>query len=245
MRNIKLIIQYDGSRYQGWQRLSDNSDTIQEKIETVLASLVNEEVQLVGSGRTDAGVHARMQVANFLTRAKASCDQILDHCYRFLPKDIVVQEACETDHDFHARFQARQKTYCYTIDNGPRHDVFTRKTALHVPEKLDVDAMREAAQVFVGQHDFRSFTKLHSKTKTTVRIVFKVDIQEKNRFIIIRICGSGFLYKMVRLMVGALIAAGRGQLKAAQIREILMKKDKNNSIEPAAPHGLCLEEVEY
>ncbi len=245
MRNIKIIIQYDGTRYQGWQRLSDSKSTIQEKIESVLSTLVGEEVQLVGSGRTDGGVHAEKQTANFHTRSTVSCEEVLEHCTRFLPADIVVREAEEVAQDFHSRFKVREKIYRYTIDNGLHHNVFSRKYALHLPQRLEIETMREAAKVFVGQHDFRSFTKLQTKTKSTVRTVFSIEIVEKYPFLYIRICGNGFLYKMVRLMVGALIDAGRGQLNAIQIKDILRKKDKNNPIEPAPPHGLCLEEVVY
>lgn len=245
MRNIRLTIQYDGTRYQGWQRLSENRNTIQEKIESVLSTLVGEEVHLVGSGRTDSGVHAERQTANFLTRSSVPCDEILEHCSRFLPQDIVVREAEEAARDFHSRFHAKEKTYRYTIDNGHRQDVFSRKYALHLPQRLDVDTMRETAQLFIGQHDFRSFTKLHSKTKSTVRTLFNIEIDEKYPFIFIRISGNGFLYKMVRLISGALIEAGRHQLSAIQIKEILQKKDKNNPIEPAPPHGLRLEDVSY
>jgi len=245
MRNIKLNIQYDGSRYQGWQRLADNENTIQNKIESVISSLVKEEVQLVGSGRTDAGVHAENQVANFLSRSKVSCNDILHHCYTYLPHDIVIKAAIEVPTPFHARFNAKEKTYRYTIDNNLRHDVFSRKYALHMPESLDINIMREAAEIFIGEHDFRSFTKLHSKTKSTVRNIFGIVIDTPAPFITIRITGNGFLYKMVRIISGALIAAGRHQISLLELKSILEKKDKNNPIEPAAPHGLCLEEIKY
>ncbi len=245
MRNIKLSIQYDGTRYQGWQRLSDSQNTIQEKIETVLSTLVKEDIQLVGSGRTDAGVHAENQVANFHSRSLVPCGEIVRHCYAYLPHDIVVKTADEAPHTFHARFHAREKTYRYTIDNSLRHDVFSRKYALHIPESLDINTMQETARIFIGKHDFRSFTKLHSKTKSTTRTVFRIELEDSKPYILMRISGDGFLYKMVRLIVGALIASGRHQINPDAIQSILEMCDKNNPIEPASPHALCLEEVLY
>lgn len=245
MRNIKLVIQYEGTRYQGWQRLSDSQNTIQEKIETVLSTLLKEEVKLAGSGRTDAGVHAQMQVANFLTRSHVSCSDITRHCYAYLPHDIVVKEAEEVAESFHSRFMAREKTYRYTIDNSLRHDVFARRYSHHVPQSLDLEAMKKAAALFVGEHDFRSFTKLHSKTKSTVRTIFAILIETQTPFITIRITGNGFLYKMVRLLAGALIAAGLHHIDPTGLKAILDKRDKNNPVEPAPPQGLCLEAVRY
>lgn len=245
MRNIKLIIQYDGSRYQGWQRLADSPTTIQDKIEAVLSTLEGEAVHIVGSGRTDAGVHAENQVANYQTRSSSSCKEILNHCYQYLPYDIVVKAAEEVPEPFHARFHAREKCYRYTLDTGRFHDVFARKTACHLPQVFDIEAMRQAAQIFIGRHDFRSFTKLHSKTKSTERTITAIEIDQQSPFVTIRIHGDGFLYKMVRLMAGALIAIGEHSLSLDELKAILAEKNKNNPIQPAPPHGLCLESVSY
>lgn len=245
MRNIKLTIQYDGTRYQGWQRLADSANTIQDKIEAVLATLTGEAVHIVGSGRTDAGVHADNQVANFLTRSSSSCEEILGHCYQYLPHDIVVRTAEEVPSPFHARFHAKSKCYRYTLDTGRFHDVFARKTACHLPQVFDIEAMRRAAPIFIGSHDFRSFTKLHSKTKSTVRTITAIEIDQQPPFTTIRIHGDGFLYKMVRLMAGALIAIGEHSMSQEELKAVLEQKNKNNPIQPAPPHGLCLESVTY
>lgn len=164
MRNIKLVIQYDGSKYRGWQRLGDSDKTIQGKLEQVLSQMSNEKIELIGSGRTDAGVHAFKQVANFHTKSDLAEDAMLDYLYKYLPEDIVVIDAEEVDNMFHSRHHVKGKKYLYRIWNAKRHNPFMRKHCTHIAEPLDIRLMRNAAEHFTGMHDFSSFTSLKTKT---------------------------------------------------------------------------------
>lgn len=245
MRNIKLVIQYDGSKYRGWQRLGDSDKTIQGKIEKVLGQITGEEIELIGSGRTDAGVHAYNQVANFHTESDLSEEAILDYLYKYLPKDIVVVDVKEVDERFHSRHHAKGKKYLYRIWNLKRHNPFMRKYSTHIEEPLDIDLMRNAAKYLVGKHDFTSFTSLKSKNKSMVRELYSIDIQKEDQLIDILFYGEGFLYNMVRIMVGTLIEVGAGRMNADSIPEILAKKDRSLSGPKADYQGLILYDVEY
>ncbi|PRR75915.1 tRNA pseudouridine synthase A [Clostridium thermopalmarium DSM 5974] len=174
MRNIKLTIQYDGTKYKGWQRLGNENNTIQGKIEKVLGKITGENIELIGSGRTDAGVHAYNQIANFKTNSNISNEKLLEDCYKFLPLDIVIKKAEDVDDRFHARYNALEKIYTYKIYNDSTHDVFKRKYSYHVKEELNIEKMRESAFVFIGKHDFKSFTALKSKKKSTVREIYSI-----------------------------------------------------------------------
>lgn len=245
MRNLKCIIQYDGSRYRGWQRLSTTDKTIQGKIEAVLSQMTGEHVQLIGASRTDAGVHAIKQTANFKTRSALSCDEILRYCSRYLPEDIVVREIAEADVRFHARHHARSKTYVYRLWNAPLHDVFLRKYTLHVPEKLDVDLMKRAGSCFTGRHDFRGFTTSKLKKKSMVRNIFDVSIDKQYEEIKIYFKGDGFLYNMVRIMVGTMLQAGRYEITPESIPELIAKEQRQYAGPTVPPHGLFLVDIEY
>ncbi|RKD20869.1 tRNA pseudouridine38-40 synthase [Caminicella sporogenes DSM 14501] len=245
MRNIKLVIQYDGSRYRGWQRLGDTDNTIQAKIENVLSRMTGEQVEIIGSGRTDAGVHALNQVANFKTNSTMSTSEIQDYCYRYLPDDIVIKSVEEVDDRFHARYNVKGKKYLYRILNSKYHDPFIRKYITHVPEKLDLEAMKTAANYFIGEHDFTSFTTAKSKKKSRVKKVFDVEIFKDGDIIEILFYGKGFLHNMVRIMVGTLLEVGYGKMKPEYIKELLEKKDRSLAGPTAPPQGLFLYEVEY
>mgnify|MGYP001194551276 CR=1 FL=1 len=226
MRNIRLTIAYDGFHYQGWQRLGSGKAglTIQGKLEAVLSRMTGEEITLVGSGRTDAGVHAFAQVANFHADCALDAEEILAYCHAWLPDDIVVEMAEDVDMRFHARYNPGTKYYRYLIDNGPRHDVFARRMALHVPERLDTAAMRVAAGHMVGAHDFRSFTKLKKSNKTTVRNVTAVRVETAAPFVRLAFEGDGFLQNMVRIMAGTLLEVGLGRLDADRVPAIIAAK---------------------
>lgn len=245
MRNIKLVIQYDGSKYRGWQRLGDSDKTIQGKLENVLSQMTNEKIEIIGSGRTDAGVHAYKQVANFHTQSDMSEEAILEYLYNYLPEDIVVVDVEEVDGKFHSRYHAKGKKYLYRIWNSRFHNPFLRKYCTHVAEPLDINLMRNAAKYLVGKHDFTSFTSLKSKKKSMVRELFSIEIQKENEIIDILFHGDGFLYNMVRIMAGTLIEVGAGRMNADSIPEILEKRDRSLS-GPKAPYtGLILYDVEY
>ncbi len=245
MRNIKLVIQYDGSKYRGWQRLGDSDKTIQGKLEQVLGQMTNEKIELIGSGRTDAGVHAFHQVANFHTKSDFSEDAILDYLYKYLPEDIVVIDAKEEDKMFHSRHHVKGKKYLYRIWNSKRHNPFMRKHCTHVAEPLDIRLMREAAAYFIGKHDFSSFTSLKGKNKSKEREIFSVEIEKDKELMNIIFYGNGFLYNMVRIMAGTLIEVGAGRIKSHSIPEILAKKDRTLAGPTAPTSGLILYDVEY
>ncbi|KOA20468.1 tRNA pseudouridine synthase A [Clostridium homopropionicum DSM 5847] len=245
MRNIKLTIQYDGSRYKGWQKLGNEDNTIQGKIEKVLRELTGEEIELIASGRTDAGVHAYNQIANFHTNSKILNKEILTYCYKYLPSDIVIKSLQEVANDFHSRYLAKKKIYIYKIYNGTFHDVFSRKYSYHVPEQLNIEIMKKAATIFIGKHDFKSFTALKSKKKSTIREIYSIDIVKKDNDIQIALNGNGFLHKMVRIIVGTLIQAGLEKITIEEIIEIMHKKDRSLASDTAPAHGLFLKEIIY
>ncbi|MCY6484058.1 tRNA pseudouridine(38-40) synthase TruA [Clostridium aestuarii] len=245
MRNIKLTIEYDGSKYKGWQKLGNNNNTLQYKIEKILSELTNEEINLIASGRTDAGVHSKNQIANFKTNSTVSTSKILDYCYKYLPMDIIIKNAEEVDELFHSRYHVSQKIYTYKICNNKFHDIFNRKYSYHVKDKLDIEKMREASLLFIGSHDFKSFTALKSKKKSTIREINYINFIEKNGNIDIVFCGNGFLYKMIRILVGTLIEVGLGNLTIEEVKNILNQKDRSLAGPTAPAHGLFLTDVIY
>ena len=245
MRNIKIVIEYDGTRYKGWQRLGDSDNTIQQRIETVLSKMAGENIEITASGRTDAGVHARNQVANFRTDCTLSEHKMLKYCYEYLPEDIVVKSVEEIDLNFHARYHAKVKKYVYNICNNKVHNVFTRKYAYHIPQPLNIEKMRKASDILIGEHDFQSFTTLKTKKKSTVRIIHTINIVNTDGNIEISIQGDGFMKNMVRLIVGTLVEVGLGEKSVDEIAVILDKKERHYAGHIAPAKGLFLEEVNY
>ncbi|WP_138205530.1 tRNA pseudouridine(38-40) synthase TruA [Haloimpatiens lingqiaonensis] len=245
MRNIKLTFQYDGTKYQGWQRLRNTPNTIQEKMESILSLFTNENIELTCSGRTDAGVHAENAVANFKTNCTSSTEEIFHYCNTYMPKDIVVKKVDEVDENFHSRYNAKEKIYTYKICNNTFHNVFTRKYSYHIPTKLNIDKMREAASFLVGEHDFKSFTALKSKKKSTVRQIYSINIIEEDGNIDMVFHGNGFLYKMVRILAGTLIEVGLSNIESDSIPHLLFLKDRSQSGPTAPAHGLFLTRVVY
>ncbi|MBN2897463.1 MAG: tRNA pseudouridine(38-40) synthase TruA [Clostridia bacterium] len=245
MNNYKMIIAYDGSRYKGWQRLGNGENSIQEKIETVLSRLLNTEIQIIGSGRTDAGVHARGQVANFHCKKRLDVDAFLNEVNRYLPEDIGVQSLEMVDEDFHARFSAKTKIYRYYIVNQAVHNPFVRKYALHIPEPLDIEAMQEAAAMVIGEHDFTTFTNAKSKKKSMVRRLDRLDIFFEGEYLIFEFEGNGFLHNMVRRLTGTLIQVGLEQIKPAAMGSYLKAQDRHKVTYIAEGKGLFLESVAY
>ncbi|WZL72567.1 tRNA pseudouridine(38-40) synthase TruA [Clostridiaceae bacterium 35-E11] len=245
MRNIRLVIQYDGTRYKGWQRLGDNDHTIQAKIESVLSKMTGETIEIIGSGRTDAGVHALGQVTNFRTNSSMSIQEIQDYCYRYLPEDIVIKSVKEAGDKFHARYNATRKKYIYKIWNHLYHDPFNRKYITHITEPLNIDLMKEAADALVGLHDFTSFTTAKSKKKSMVREIYAIDIMKNGNNIEMLFQGNGFLHNMIRIIVGTLIEVGLGRIEVKEVKAILHKKDRKAAGATAPPQGLFLYDVDY
>lgn len=245
MRNIKLIIQYDGARYKGWQKLSNTDMTIQSKLEAVLFKMTDSNVEVIGSGRTDVGVHALNQAASFKTNCDMSTEDILDYLNRYLPEDIVVKEALEMDERFHARYNAISKKYVYKIWNGKYNDPFLRKYTFHVPQPLNIDKMRKAASYLIGEHDFSSFRSTRSQKKSSIRTIYSISIEKEGDLIAITIHGNGFLHNMVRIISGTLIEVGLDKMKPEYVNEILLKKDRTLAGPTAPSKGLFLLDVEY
>ncbi|WP_291581371.1 tRNA pseudouridine(38-40) synthase TruA [Clostridium sp. UBA6640] len=245
MRNLKLTIEYDGSRYKGWQRLGDNDNTIQGKIEDVLSKMTSEKIELIGCGRTDGGVHAENYIANFHTNCMLSEGMMIDYLYEFLPEDIVVKEVEEVEERFHARYNAKAKTYIYRINNGKFRNVFNRKYVYHIDKDLNLENMIKASKILVGAHDFQSFTTLKTKKKSTVRTINYININKNKDLIEIEINGDGFLWNMVRIITGTLLEVGAGKISVDEVETILNKKKREEAGPITQAKGLYLKEVIY
>ncbi len=252
MRNIKLTIEYEGTRYSGWQvqRTGKTANcthkkTIQQVLEEALARILQEKVRLIASGRTDAGVHARGQVANFKTNSQLNCGNIQRGLNSILPADIRISRAEEVAADFHARFSARSKLYRYTIVNNSFLSPHLQRFCYLVKYPLDVGKMCRTRQYFLGRHDFRSFRAVDKKDRDALRTIQRLNIHRKGDLIYLVIEGDGFLYRMVRNIVGTLIEVGRGKLKPQEIKEILKAKNRIFAGPCAPAKGLSLEQVHY
>lgn len=245
MRNFKLLIQYDGARYRGWQRLGGGADTVQGRLEAVLSRLTGEETEVVGSSRTDAGVHARGQTANFKTEKDLEPEEILRYCADYLPRDIGVTQVSAVPEQFHARYHAKGKVYLYQIWNEDWPNPFLRRYSAHVRRRLDLGRMRAAAACLVGEHDFTAFSNAKMGKKSPVRRVDAITLEEEGGLVRIRLAGGGFLHNMARKIVGTLIAAGLGELEPEAVANILSAKDRGRVPPTAEACGLTLERVVY
>lgn len=244
MRNIRLDISYDGTRYQGWQRQTGSSNTVQGKIEQALSRILEEPIEISGSGRTDAGVHARGQVASFHCESRMSAQEILGELRKYLPEDIGIESCRDVSERFHARLNAKEKTYQYRIWNSELPCVFDRRYVYQMPEKLDLDAMNAAAEHFLGTHDFGAFCAHRKTKKSTVRWIKCISIARIDQEVRIRVTGNGFLHNMVRILVGTLIEVGRHQRTDDSIPELFEKRREDTGF-LVPSKGLCLEEVIY
>ncbi|KNF08159.1 tRNA pseudouridine synthase A [Gottschalkia purinilytica] len=245
MRNIKLMIKYDGTRYKGWQRQDNTDMTIQGKIEGVLSRIIKEEIEIIGSGRTDAGVHAIGQVANFKTNSTIHLSEIKKLLTTYLPDDIVVTNVEEVQERFHSRYNAISKKYMYKIWNDDVYDPFLRKYAVHIKKELNLEDIKKAITYLTGEHDFTSFTTDKSKKKSKVRTIYSIDIIKNKQLVEIIFHGDGFLYNMVRIIVGTLIEVGLGKKKPEEMKTILDGKNRKLAGDTAIAKGLYLLEVEY
>ena len=244
MRNIRLDLCYDGTRYNGWQRQKVHDNTIQGKIETALSRILEETIEISASGRTDTGVHARGQVANFHTESRMDCEEILEQLRRYLPEDIGVYSCREVSPRFHSRLNALEKTYQYRVWNSEMPCVFDRRFVAEFPEELDVDAMQEAALLLLGTHDFSAFCANKKMKKSTVRTIKAFTVESVGEEIRFTVTGNGFLHNMVRILVGTLIEVGRGERNLESIPELFGgKREQAGFLAPGK--GLCLMEVRY
>lgn len=245
MRNFKLLLCYDGSRYRGWQRLGDSDNTIQGKLENVISRMVDAPVEVIGSGRTDAGAHAIGQTANFHCETAMSCPEITAYLRQYLPEDIGVISVEEVDDRFHSRFHAVEKTYRYRIWNSDQPCVFERRFVWQVDAPLDVTAMQDAAQMFVGTHDFLAFCSNKHFKKSSVRTIHRFTVEQVGPELHFTVTGDGFLYNMVRILVGTLVSIGKEERSREDIPGILASRVRENAGETAPAKGLCLMEVRY
>ncbi|MEW6356312.1 MAG: tRNA pseudouridine(38-40) synthase TruA [Planctomycetota bacterium] len=244
MRNIKITVEYDGTNYCGWER-QKNGVSIQEMLEKAIEGVTRKKTVIHGSGRTDAGVHALGQVATFQTASEIPAEKLLLAINAHLPRDIVVRKIEEVYGKLHARYDARSKVYRYTVLTGPAGSALDRDRVYHVKYPLNVSRMRKAAKCLLGEHDFRSFTTEAWTRKNTVRTLLDVKIERQGDRIVFTFEGDGFLYNMVRAIVGTLIDIGRGHLKVEDMKVILEARDRSKAGPTTPAKGLCLVEVRY
>lgn len=245
MRNIKMIIEYDGSRYLGWQRLGDSDKTIQGKLENVISEMTGIPTEVIGSGRTDAGTHARGQVANFKTKSNMDLKEMQEYINHYLPGDVVIKEIEEVNERFHSRYNSVGKKYIYYIWNHWIPSAFNRKYSYHYPQKLDIAKMNKACSKLLGTHDFIGFSSLKKSKKSTVRRIEEIKIVREGEILKFEFIGEGFLYNMVRIMVGTLLEIGSGARQAEYIDEIFESNLRSDAGITVPSQGLFLEEVYY
>ncbi|MFH1478154.1 MAG: tRNA pseudouridine(38-40) synthase TruA [Candidatus Omnitrophota bacterium] len=246
MRNIKLLIEYDGTRFSGWQIQSKaRKKTIQQEIQKACEKLLGEKVIVIGSGRTDSGVHAKAQAANFRTKSNLSLHNIKRGLNSYLPKEICVLKVEEAGLDFHAQFDAKGKLYKYTIFNRKERSPLNDRYSTFITYDLDISKMKKAAKYLVGKKDFKSFQASDKKERSSVRTIKRLDIIKKGDIIEILIDADGFLYNMVRNIVGTLIDVGRGRIASPHLKHILNSRNRSSAGETVPAKGLCLERVFY
>lgn len=245
MRNIKLTIEYDGKNFAGWQT-QPGKISIQGEIIRAIKEVTGEDVELNASGRTDAGVHAEGQVANFKTNTEIELYKIPYAINSKLSKSIVVKKAEEVEERFHARYNCKGKTYRYIINNSEFPSALNRYREFHVPQKLDIDSMKKAIKLFEGTHDFKGFKSSGGNAKkTTVRTLTKCELKEEGTRVIIELSGDGFLYNMVRIISGTIVDVGLGKIKLEDLPNIIESGDRTLAGKTLPPHGLYLLEVRY
>lgn len=247
MYAYKCITAYEGTRYKGWQKQGNTDNTIQKKIEETISRLINEEIEITASGRTDAGVHALGQVFHFHCKQEIEEEWFLSQINSYLPKDIRILSIVKCDPHFHARLHATGKTYCYHIDTSPYGNLFLRNTAHHIPSPLDIEAMKKGASYFLGTHDFKSFCSNKKFKKSSIRTIYDIDIlyHPKDELLTITYTGNGFLYNMVRILTGTLIEIGLGIHSPEEIPDMIEGKNRGFAGHTAPPQGLFLVSVEY
>ncbi|MBR3133907.1 MAG: tRNA pseudouridine(38-40) synthase TruA [Clostridia bacterium] len=244
MRNIRLVIEYDGKEFKGWQKQPDRLN-IQGEIEKAIETITREKVELIGSGRTDAGVNALGQVANFKTNSELPIEKFPYAINSLIKKSIRIKSAEEVEENFHSRYTCKRKTYQYTIDNSEHGTAIYRNMRYHFPIKLDEDKMNEAVQFLIGTYDFKSFKASGTSSKSSVRTIYDAKVWRENDLIKIELTGNGFLYNMIRIIAGTLVEVGEGKIDATDVKRILEAQDRNMAGKTLPACGLCLMSVEY
>ncbi|MGR3301636.1 MAG: tRNA pseudouridine(38-40) synthase TruA [Candidatus Scalindua sp.] len=243
MNNIKLVIEYDGTNYAGWQQ-QKNGKTIHQTLNNAIVKVVNEEITLLGAGRTDAGTHANNQVANFKTQSIIPLFNLVQAINYYLPKDIVVKSAKKVPEKFHSRYSAKSKIYRYTILNSKTRSAIGRNYCHYYATDLDIEKMQKASKALIGKHDFSTF-KSKSEVISSVRTIKKLDIRRKGEYLFFTIEADGFLYKMVRAIVGTLLEVGRGKMTIKKFRETVKSGIRSKAGNTVPANGLCLLRVKY
>lgn len=243
--NYKMTLSYDGTRYKGWEHQPNTDMTIQGKLENVLEKMTGEFVEIIGCGRTDAGVHAKGMVANMRLETDLSEQEIMDYMNRYLPDDIGISDLRIASDTFHARYNACGKTYCYTCYVGNSKPVFNHRYVNVLDAQPNLERMREAAAILIGEHDFASFCGNPKMKKSTVRIVDSIEIVQRKSFINFTFHGTGFLQYMVRILTGTLLEVGFGRMEPYYMAELLEKKDRKLAGPTAPAKGLCMMNVDY
>ena len=244
MKRVKLVVAYDGSTYHGWQ-IQPGAPTIEGELNKALSELLQEEIQVIGASRTDSGVHALCNVAVFDTKSRIPAEKISYALNQRLPEDIRIQESVEVEADFHPRHCNSRKTYEYRILNRPFPLPTKRLYAHFTYVPMNIEMMQEAADYLVGEHDFKSFCSVNSTVETTVRTIYELTVEKQEEEIVIRVCGGGFLYNMVRIIAGTLMEAGRGAIRPEQVKDILEAKDRQAAGPTAPACGLTLVKYEF
>ena len=244
MKNILLTIEYDGKDFNGWQK-QPNKLNIQGEIERAIEEITGEKVDLIASGRTDAGVHALAQMANFKTNSKLPVEKYPIALNTKLKKSIRIQKAEEVEENFHSRYHCKQKTYRYIINNSGQGSSIYRNLEYFIPNKLDVEKMQEAVKYFEGEHDFKAFKASGTSSKSSVRTIYKAKVEKQGERIIIELTGNGFLYNMVRIIAGTLVEVGLGKIEPTEIPKIIESKNREKAGKTLQPQGLYLVKVEY
>ena len=244
MRNIKLIIEYDGTKFNGWQK-QPNKPNIQGEIERAIQEITGEKIDLIASGRTDAGVNAIGQVANFKTESEIPVEKFPYAINSKLKKSIVIKSAEEVPERFHSRYSVKEKTYRYTINNSKQGTAIYRDMEYHFPIELNVEKMNEAIKYFEGEHDFSGFKASGTSSKSSVRTIYKTKLWKEGERIYIELTGNGFLYNMIRIIAGTLVDVGQGKINPEEIQEIINSKDRKKAGKTLPANGLCLMEVKY
>ena len=245
MQNYKMILEYEGTRYNGWQKQGNTPNTIQGILETALESISGETVEINGSGRTDAGVHAAGQCASFKLQNPIDCDIILNELNKSLNRDIRIISVEKVHPRFHARLNAKSKTYIYKICTGKKAPVFFRHFIYLHPCSIDIDTLRKGADMLVGEHDFRAFTSNHRTKKSTVRTIYSIDIDYSEEILTLSFTGNGFLYNMVRILAGSLLMVGTGEMSTEDLALAFDSKDRKRAGVTLPSGGLTLERVFY
>ena len=244
MKNYKFIIEYDGTKYSGWQKQGNTDKTLQGKLENILKKMTGKNVEIHGSGRTDAGVHAKGQVGNFKCETNLSCNEILGYLNEYLPTDVRVLSVEECDMRFHSRLNAVKKTYSYTF-SFEKPDVFRHRFMYYTKDLPNLKLMEKACDELLGIHDFQGFSSIKKTKKSTIRTLYAADIDLKENELVLTFCGNGFLYNMVRILAGTIYEIGTGKKELSDIRKCFETKDRSFAGTTLPPQGLCLENVEY